>query len=207
MVVASSVGLGFMPAGSRLPRHTAVHVFAESTNVPWGIKRGWLGDPLKAVQGYGLSIGRPVTVAAGRAEAMVNAQGIGVELVTPEGIPDSGVQGGRDRLEIVDVETFDKITGLTMAGLAALLPSAADFEVEPNNDRTLKLWTQADMAAAVDDNHQIKAWQAFCTDQATASAYKVTRAESDLKARQYFSDYAYFVWNLAQLEKAMEVAA
>lgn len=207
MVVASSVGLGFMPAGSRLPRHTAVHVFAESDNVPWGIRRGWMGDPLKAVQGYGLSVGRPITVAAGRAEAMVNAQGIGVELVTPEAIPDSGVQGGRDRLEIVDVETFDKIAGLTMAGLAALLPSAADFEVEPNNDRTLKLWTQADMAAAVDDNHQIKAWQAFCTDQATASAYKVTRADSDLKARQYFSDYAYFVWNLAQLEKAMEVAA
>ncbi|SHS67675.1 Uncharacterised protein [Mycobacteroides abscessus subsp. abscessus] len=95
---------------------------------------------------------------------------------------------------------------MLLFGAAALLPSAADFEVEPNNDRTVKLWTQADMAAAVDDTHQIKAWQAFCTDQATASAYKVTRAGSDLKARQYFSDYAYFVWNLGQLEKAAEVA-
>lgn len=207
MVVASSAGLGFIPASTRLPRHTAVHVFGESPNVPWGIKRGWMGNPLKAVQGYGVSINRPVTVVAGRPEALAGAAGVGVEFVTAENIPDGGVQGGRDRLEVVDPAQFDQISGLGTAALAALLPTAGGFEVEPNNERTMALWTAVDMAATVGESHLIKAWQDFCTDQATASAYKVTRADSDLTARQYYSDYAYFVWNLAQLEKAMEAAA
>lgn len=207
MVVASSAGLGFIPASTRLPRHTAVHVFGESPNVPWGIKRGWMGNPLKAVQGYGVSINRPVTVVAGRPEALAGAAGVGVEFVTAENIPDGGVQGGRDRLEVVDPAQFDQISGLGTAALAALLPTAGGFEVEPNNERTLALWTAVDMAATVGESHLIKAWQDFCTDQATASAYKVTRADSDLTARQYYSDYAYFVWNLAQLEKALEAAA
>lgn len=206
LVVASSVGLGFIPASTRLPRHTAVHVFGESPSVPWGIKRGWLGNPLNAVQGYGVSINRPVTVVAGRPEALVGAQ-VGIELVTPDNIPDSGVQGGRDRLEVVDPAQFDQISTLGTAALAALLPTAGGFEAEPNNDRAMALWTAVDMAATVGESHLIKAWQDFCTDQATASAYKVTRADSDLTARQYYSDYAYFVWNLAQLEKALEAAA
>ena len=87
------------------------------------------------------------------------------------------------------------------------LPTAGGFETEPNNQRTMQLWTAADMAATVSEAHQIKAWQEFCADQAAASAYKVTRADSDLKARQYFSDFQYFVWNLAQLEKAAALAA
>lgn len=206
LVVASSVGLGFIPASTRLPRHTAVHVFGESPSVPWGIKRGWLGNPLSAVQGYGVSINRPVTVVAGRPEALVGAQ-VGIELVTADNIPDSGVQGGRDRLEVVDPAQFDQISTLGTAALAALLPTAGGFEAEPNNDRAMALWTAVDMAATVGESHLIKAWQDFCTDQATASAYKVTRADSDLIARQYYSDYAYFVWNLAQLEKALEAAA
>lgn len=209
LVVASSVGLGFIPADSRLPRHTAVHVFADSPNVAWGVKNGWLGNPVKAVLGYGVSIGRPVTVMAGRPEALTGGVpgGVGVEFVTLDNTPDSGVQGGRDRLEVVDPAMFDQISGLGMAALAALLPTAGGFETEPNNQRTMQLWTAADMAATVSEAHQIKAWQEFCADQAAASAYKVTRADSDLKARQYFSDFQYFVWNLAQLEKAAALAA
>lgn len=208
LVVASSVGLGFIPADSRLPRHTAVHVFADSPNVAWGVKNGWLGNPVKAVLGYGVSIGRPVTVMAGRPEALTGVPGgVGVEFVTSDNTPDSGVQGGRDRLEVVDPAMFDQISGLGMAALAALLPTAGGFETEPNNQRTMQLWTAADMAATVSEAHQIKAWQEFCADQAAASAYKVTRADSDLKARQYFSDFRYFVWNLAQLEKAAALAA
>ncbi|WP_255802028.1 hypothetical protein [Mycobacteroides abscessus] len=202
MVVASNVGLGFLPATTRLPRHTAVHVFADSPSVAWELKQSWVGDPLRAVLGFGRATGRSVTVVGGLPEIVGGAQGVGVELVTPENTPDEGIRGGRDRLEVVDPEKADQIQTLGMSALATLLPTAGGFELAPDAARRGLLWADVLTAATIDQVHQLQAWKAFCADQAAVSAYRVTRAEDDLKAREFFSDYSYFLWNLEQLEAA-----
>ncbi|WP_134081089.1 hypothetical protein [Mycobacteroides salmoniphilum] len=202
MIVASNIGLGFIPAKTELPRHTAVHVFGESASVSWGLKRAWLGDPVAAVIGYGRAVGRPVTVVAGLASVVSATQGVGIELVTEESIPMTGVLGGRRRLEVVNPELAEKAKTVGTAGLAEMMPAAGTVEVEPDNARTTALWTDAVLAADVDDIHQLKTWQAFCAEQAAVSAYKVTRAENEDTAHEYFEDYQYFSWNVRQVEAA-----
>lgn len=201
-VVASNVGLGFLPAKTELPRHTAVHVFAESPGISWGLKRAWLGNPVAAVIGYGRAIGRPVTVIAGLAMVVADVEGVGVEIVTEESIPMMGVLGGRKRLEVIDPEFAEKISGMGTAGLAEMLPATDEFALEPDNKRTQNLWTDAVLASDIDDVHQLKTWQAFCADQAAVSAYRVTHATDRDKSHEYFQDYKYFEWNLEQVEAA-----
>lgn len=201
-IVASNVGLGFLPAKTELPRHTAVHVFAESPGISWGLKRAWLGNPVAAVIGYGRAIGRPVTVVAGLAMVVADVEGVGVEIVTEESIPMMGVIGGRKRLEVIDPDFAEKISGMGTAGLAEMLPTTDEFALEPDNKRTQNLWTDAVLASDIDDIHQLKTWQAFCADQAAVSAYRVTHTTDRDKSHEYFQDYKYFAWNLEQVEAA-----
>lgn len=201
-IVASNVGLGFLPAKTELPRHTAVHVFAESPGISWGLKRAWLGNPVAAVIGYGRAIGRPVTVVAGLAMVVADVEGVGVEIVTEESIPMMGVIGGRKRLEVIDPDFAEKISGMGTAGLAEMLPTTDEFALAPDNKRTQNLWTDAVLASDIDDVHQLKTWQAFCADQAAVSAYRVTHNTDRDKSHEYFQDYKYFAWNLEQVEAA-----
>ena len=212
LLVSSSVGLGFIPADTQLPDYTAMHVFAHSPNVAWEIKREWLGDPLKAVLGFGHVIDRPVSVVAGRAEVLANVAavdaGLAVEVITDENLPgEGGVRAGLDRLHVVDRGTADQHSSMSIAALAASLPAVSGPEREPDSARTFQLWGEAVASADIDDSHQLRAWQAFCADQASASAYRAAQATAtatgdETKAREYFADHAYFAWNLDQLAQA-----
>ncbi|WP_131823603.1 hypothetical protein [Mycobacterium talmoniae] len=208
MIVASSVGLAFLPAETMLRAHDVVHVFADATHVEWERKAGWLGDPVAAVVGFGHATEHPVSVVAAQAEVFAASKitpSVDIEKVADESIPSLG-PFGRGRAQVVAPDEWAKIQSLGVAALAELLlPKAGAVGLKPGDGSGEALFRDAETARDVGPWHQLVAWQAFCAYQADVAAYRITRGNDDTAARKAAEEYIYYRWNLEQVDAALAV--
>ena len=145
LYVSSNVGLGFIPFPALIPDSGVGHVFAHG--LPWAAKIGWLGDPVRAVVGFGNEIGRPVDVVAASTDAldatiidlnMVRCLPTAVVCKIPEA---EDYHYPRNRLTVVDETTAQTVKKSGLTALLAGLPAASGPQVEPDSNRSMALWT------------------------------------------------------------------
>ncbi|BBX30547.1 hypothetical protein GCM10009632_05080 [Mycolicibacterium alvei] len=208
LVVANNIGLGWLPASVRLPRPDSAmlassHVFAHG-DIPAAVRMSWIGQPVRAVQAWAVATGDPLILLAGFEQAIgINdVSRVEVHTVSPDDLPaQESMIGGLERLEVVDPELAGEVEGKTVAALASLLPSAAE-QVTADPARASDLWLNVTLSLSpeLDTAVRVAAWKAFCEAQ-LAGAEVAVRAASDAQdARDRYSDYGYWQWNLDQLK-------
>lgn len=208
LVVANNIGLGWLPASVRLPRPDSAmlassHVFAHG-DIPAAVRMSWIGQPVRAVQAWAVATGDPLILLAGFEQAIgINdVSRVEVHTVSPDDLPAQETMiGGLERLEVVDPELAGEVAGKTVAALASLLPSAAE-QVTADPARASDLWLNVTLSLSpeLDTAVRVAAWKAFCEAQ-LAGAEAAARAATDAQdARDRYSDYGYWQWNLDQLK-------
>lgn len=208
LVVANNIGLGWLPASVRLPRPDSAmlassHVFAHG-DIPAAVRMSWIGQPVRAVQAWAVATGDPLILVAGfeQAFALNDVSRVEVHTVSPDDLPvQETMIGGLERLEVVDPELAGEVEGKTVAALASLLPSAAE-QVTADPARASDLWLNVTLSLSpeLDTAVRVAAWKAFCEAQ-LAGAEAAARAATDAQdARDRYSDYGYWQWNLDQLK-------
>lgn len=208
LVVANNIGLGWLPASVRLPRPDSAmlassHVFAHG-DIPAAVRMSWIGQPVRAVQAWAVATGDPLILLAGFEQAigLNDVSRVEVHTVSPDDLPAQDTMiGGLERLEVVDPELAGEVEGKTVAALASLLPSAAE-QVTADPTRASDLWLNVTLSLSpeLDTAVRVAAWKAFCEAQ-LAGAEAAVRAATDAQdARDRYSDYGYWQWNLVQLK-------
>lgn len=235
LVVASNIGLAWLPARVGFQIDRVHHVHADGQSIPWGMRRWWVGDPIRAITEFGRHTpGNPISVLVGMAEVFAGHDllgGVDREIVTPEMLPDVtiGPIGAQDRLRMIDPALKDDLFGRrdsqrsaaapTATALVTRLPEGGSSAVfaKPDPQRSEQLWNavvyasiaQAGAPSAggqrVPPDQHIDAWQAFCEDQLAVSAYRLRTAKSDDRAARHYADYVYWRWNLDQLHQDASV--
>lgn len=227
LFVSSNIGLGFIPAKAFIPNSPGIgHVFAAGDEFPWPVKIPWLGDPIRAVVGFGNAIGRPVSMVAARQitfdGTVIDLNTISCEVTsdTPDEPEGYEYSWPRERLRVVDPGKARAIETADVSGLLAGLPAAVGPEVEPDKSRRMDLWTRTFTARdeAISRNLpqlHLLAWRAFCVDQANTSVYRLKQltetahadANTDSRIRKHLADYSYFIWNITQTDQALSTIA
>lgn len=208
LVVANNIGLGWLPASVRLPRPDSAmlassHVFAHG-DIPAAVRMSWIGQPVRAVQAWAVATGDPLILLAAFEQAigLNDVSRVEVHTVSPDDLPAQDTMiGGLERLEVVDPELAGEVEGKTVAALASLLPSAAE-QVTADPTRASDLWLNVTLSLSpeLDTTVRMAAWKAFCEAQ-LAGAEAAVRAATDAQdARDRYSDYGYWQWNLDQLK-------
>jgi hypothetical protein len=220
LVVANNIGLTHLPPEVSFHLNLVEHVHAAGAQIEWGIRRWWVGDPIRAVIQFGQRTpGKPVSVVAG-VPALFAGRGdvVGVHVEAVTETPDDlryKPGGPVDRLTLVDESAAATATAATdVNALIAKLPEAGDWSAgrEPDPALSKALWGAVTSALAfqqapVDQPEQrippgqhIAAWRAFCQQQAAASAHRLRGATTLEAAARRYADWRYWTWNLDQLK-------
>lgn len=208
LLVSTNIGLGWVPNDVKLPAPDGVlsrgqHVFGHG-NVPWSLRRDWVGHPVRAVRGFARATGEDVVVLACFADAFDpqfdDVHGVQFDVVTEAQLPTVSILTGDDRLQAVNRALADEIASEGVAALVTKLPSAmGDDDAAPDPAVAAGLWLSVTTSMDVSTDAHLEAWAAFCANQLAASAYYLRRADTVKLARQLYADYAYWRWNLEQL--------
>lgn len=213
LLVSNNIGLGWVPNDVKLPAPDGVlsrgeHVFGHG-DIPWSLRRDWVGHPVRAVRGYARATGSDVVALACYADAFDpqsdDVNGVQFDVVSESQLPAVSILTGDDRLQTVDRALAAEIASESVAALVNQLPSAmGGDDSAPDPTLAAGLWLSVTTSMAVSTDAHLEAWTAFCANQLDASVYYLRRADTVKLARQLYADYAYWRWNLEQLAQDVD---
>lgn len=141
IVVANSYGLAYIPDGVSLPEQ--VHMASADQAIPVTERARWATYPVIAVQGWAQHRNTKLRAVIATQEQLGDSDpGAAKVILKPDDIPKSGAMAGRSRLEVVDPEAADRLTGTPDPRLATLVPGSPTAAGRPADRRT-RLWLEA----------------------------------------------------------------